>query len=69
MLEGKPRESLVLYDTEIEVRSADRHATFLLTLLFARLPQVSIPMTHSRGHLDVSYQNHKTAQFQIALTL
>ena len=54
MLEGKPRESLVLYDTEIEVRSADRHATFLLTLLFARLPQVSIPMTHLRGPSDVS---------------
>ena len=54
MLEGKPRESLVLYDTEIEVRSSDRHATFLLTFLFARLPQVSILMTHLRGPSDVS---------------
>ena len=60
MLEGKPRESLVLYDTAIEVSETTQLLTMNLSLIAClsdRLQRVSILTILSRGLLDVSCSN------------
>ena len=60
MLEGKPRESLVLYDTAIEVSETTPLPPInmsLIACLSDRSQRVSILTILSRGLLDVSCSN------------
>ena len=54
MLEGRPRESLVLYDTPIEVRALHFVAESSYFLLFCRLDLCPTKMIPSRDQLEVS---------------